>query len=663
MFGFLIGASLFVVVLFAVLPLLLFKFVVSQLLQSVWFWLISLIYPDLEFVKTTTVRSLLDTHRNQGIGSILLRVKGPAQPDAVKRHLQEVVNRRSKNGKLSFPRLHQALVTKGAQYAWKKVQFDIEKNVSVSTGIFKNRPVTEFNIQEYVSDLVSKYLPPNCSPWHIIIIPTLEDHHYILLKLHHILLNEHLNIGDLLPLIPPTKPSTGFFASDSPLNNIFKKPKSTPKLLEHIVLELTNFWNEFLSNYDPLENVALLKDNPSFTQFLAIAFITFVSIVKEIRRGFRVIKPDLHSRFTFVSYTIEKEKNKRQLHLSVFLKSIVVSLDPRNLFRISLKLFWTCCISLPVLLPSMLISEFFALYQCVVYGYCNNINTFVGSIKTYVPLIYGALFEFIELAKIIFYSPKNIISHILCQKEYLQTVTLSGRKCVAWSEPIKSSYLKTISKNFAVSELEIMLTAFSKNLSKYLKQTDHVIPEEIAIFMRNINSNYVFATGVNVRPEDSCSGILFMGLPVLNEEKGDTMIENLVKIRNRLNESLEKQQMSYFLTILQTKFGILTEVLPSILLIIYLRYLSRKFAISVTEVSSRHPNVTQKTIWGQEVESAIYFRPPQANTCISVCFNEYADHVKLGVICDTRLIPNHVLLARNFVSHIEDLTRYTPSSH
>lgn len=406
-----------------------------------------------------------------------------------------------------------------------------------------------------------------------------------------------------------------FFASKSPLHNLFQKPESTPKLVELLLTEITNFWNEFLSNYDPLENVALLKDNPNFTQFLAITMITFIAILKEIKRGLKVIKPDLHSKFHFISYTIEKEKKKRQINLSTFFKSILVSLDPRNVFKIYLKLLWTFFITIPILIPSMFISEVFALYQCFAHGYCSNTNTFVGATKTYAPLLYGALFEFIDLAKMVFFAPKNIISHILCQKEYLQTVTLTGRKCVAWSESIKTSRLKTISNSFGVSELEIMLTSFSKSLSKYLKHSDHVIPEEIAIFVRNINSNYIFATGVNVRPEDACSGIIFMGLPVLNEENGDTTIENFVKIKNRLNESLEKQQLSYFMTILQTKFGILTEVLPSILLIIYLRYLSRKFAIAVTEMSSRHPNMTQKTIWGQEVESAIYFRPPQANTC------------------------------------------------
>lgn len=64
-------------------------------------------------------------------------------------------------------------------------------------------------IQDYVSQIVSKYLPPGIAPWQMIIIPTSEDQHYILLKLHHVLLREGLNIADLLPLIPPTRVNVG----------------------------------------------------------------------------------------------------------------------------------------------------------------------------------------------------------------------------------------------------------------------------------------------------------------------------------------------------------------------------------------------------------------------------------------------------------------------
>lgn len=52
---------------------------------------------------------------------------------------------------------------------------------------------------------MSKYLPPGIPPWQITIIPTTDDLHYILLKIHHLLLHEGVNIADLLPLIPSVR--------------------------------------------------------------------------------------------------------------------------------------------------------------------------------------------------------------------------------------------------------------------------------------------------------------------------------------------------------------------------------------------------------------------------------------------------------------------------
>lgn len=53
---------------------------------------------------------------------------------------------------------------------------------------------------------MSKYLPTGIPPWQITIIPTTDDLHYILLKMHHMLLHEGLNVADLLPLIPSLRP-------------------------------------------------------------------------------------------------------------------------------------------------------------------------------------------------------------------------------------------------------------------------------------------------------------------------------------------------------------------------------------------------------------------------------------------------------------------------
>lgn len=650
--------GLFSVILLS-LPLVFFIFVVLKLYRRVWTNILSMLHPDVEFVKYDTVRSLLDTHRNQGIISVLLCVKGQAQPDAVRRHLQEIVRRRDKTGNLAFVRLQHCLLTKCGTYAWRNTKFDLDQHLTVVPFTYKGRAVTDYNIQEYVNEIMSKYMPTNMPPWQITIIPTSEDQHYILFKLHHLLLSEGLNIGDLLPLIPPTRPALGSFISTSPLVEVFKKPEVLPQLKERLTEELSNRWNEFVANNDPLERPELLKSAPTFSQFIAFVIITFVSLVKDCRKGFRVIKNDAYSKVKYMLQATIRETDKRQVTVKNFFLSILKSLDPRNLALDVIQTIYYIFIQLPVRLPIAVFIEIRAFLSCLSLGYCPYPNTFVGIIYTFVPLMYNSLKEVMYILSILFRAPKTIIQDILLQDESFQTFTLCGRKAVAWSEAVKIDHIKAIARQAGVSQTEIMLSAVSMCLSKYFVQSNHYIPDDLPITIRNISSNYIFATGPNIKPEDAVSGILCLNLSVPDPEKGISHMENLLEIRRKFNASLEKQGLSHLMTMLNTKFGFLTKLFPAPILSIYLKYLSRKYAISVAEITSRYPNVTQRTLWGQEVSSVIYLRPPQANTCISLCLNEYSDHVKLGVMCDSQLVPHHTHLVRSFSENIKDLEEVT----
>ncbi|CAH1954269.1 unnamed protein product [Acanthoscelides obtectus] len=624
MLDFLVTLFLFNVTLFLI-PVIFLGFVVLKFCHWVWLTCISFIHTDVEFVKYVTVRSLLDTHRNQGIITVLLCVKGQAQPEAVRKHLQEVVRRRDKFGNLAFPRLRHCLVTRCGTYAWQRGKFDLDQNLTVAPFTFKGRAVTEFNIQEYVSDIVSKYLPASIPPWQVIIIPSSEDNHYILLKLHHMLLSEGLNIGDLLPLIPPTRPNSGTQPSKSPLVEVFRKPVVIPALKEKATEELSNRWNEFVASYDPLERPELLKNTPTFFEFLCISLITLVSLVKDCRKGFRVIKNDAYSKIKYTFFAALRETEKRQVNVKTFLLSILKSLDPRNVIVLIFRYFYFFCIYLPIRIPIIIYAEIKAFFTCLTLGYCPYPYTFVGIMYTYVPLIYNSTKEIFYILLILVSAPKTILQDILLQKESLQTITLCGRKSVAWSDPVKIETIKTISKQTAVSETEVMLSAISMCLAKYFTQSNQNIPCDLPVTMRNVCSNYIFATGPNIKPEDHVSGILCLNLPIPDPEKDVSLLENLLEIKNKFNSALEKQGLSHLLTMLQTKFGILTMFLPSTILSVYLKYLSRKYAVVVTEVTSRYPNVFQKTLWGQEVTSVIYWRPPQANT------SEYTAGSKISV--------------------------------
>ncbi|XP_028147060.2 uncharacterized protein LOC114340511 isoform X2 [Diabrotica virgifera virgifera] len=654
MLNFLINFSLFGGVVL-VSPFVILTFFVLKVYKALWMNVLSMLHPNVEFIKYDTVRSLLDTHRNQGIVCVLLSIKGQAQPEAVRRHLQEVVRRRDKTGNLAFLRLRHCLVTKCGSYGWQNSKFNLDQHLTVVPFTYKGRAVTEYNIQDYVNEIVSKYMPGNISPWQITIIPSSEDQHYILFRLHHILLSEGLNIGDLLPLIPPTRPPVGSYVSRSPLVEVFKKPEVILVLKDRLTEELSNRWNEFVANNDPLERPELLKSTPTFFQFVSYCLLSFVSVIRDCRKGFRVIKPDAFSRFKYVVQSVLKETDKRQIGPKTLCLSVFKSLDPRNLLTNLVQFLFYILLKVPIRLPIALFAECRAFCTCLTLNYCPYPRTTVGILYTFIPLFYNSLKEFAYIATILFKAPKTIIQDILLQDESFETFTLCGRKSVAWSDPIKTETIKAVAKQAGVSETEIMLSAVSMCLSKYFVQTNHYIPTKLPITIRNISSNYIFSTGPNIRPEDAVSGILCLSLTVPDPKKGTTEIENLLEIRNKFNASLENQGLSHLLTMLQTKFRFLSKFLPATLLSIYLKYLSRKYAVSVAEITSRYPNVTQRTIWGQEVSSVIYLRPPQANTCISLCLNEYSDHVKLGLMCDSQLVPYHTYLVRNFSENIQNL--------
>lgn len=616
-------------------------------------------HPDVEFVTYSTIRTILDTHRNQGIIAVLLSVRGKENPEAIKRHLQELVRRRDKSGNLAFPRLQQSLTTRCGIYAWLRGKFDLEQHVSVAKFTYKGRAVTEYNIQEYVSEIVTKYLPSEASPWQVIIIPSSEDNHYILFRIHHILLSEGVNVGDLLPLIPPTRQSPSVLGSKSPIVDVLKKPVALTTLKEKLTEEISNYWNEFVSTYEPLEKPELLKETPTITQFLAIVVLTSISIIKECKKGFRVIKPDVFSKIRYFVLTSCNESHKRGVTSSNFFWSIVKSVSPKNLLAVGFQNVWFLMVFLPIRLPIMIYAESVALYSCFTLKYCPYPRTIVGILFTYVPLLYNSLKEVLEMFKIVFLAPRTIVQDLLLQEESLQTITLCGRKAVAWSDPVKMELVKNTAQKLGVSETEVTLSACAMGISKYFGQTNDTIPSELPITMRNINSQYLFATGPNIKSRDSVSGMICLNLPLVELQSDKTQLQNLKDLEIRFKSSIERQGLSHLLTLFQTKYGILTKFLPSTVVSIYLKYLSRKYVVTVTEVTNKYPNVTQRTLWGQEVVSAIYWRPPQANTSISLCINEYADHIRLGVMCDAQLVPHHPVLVRGFPEFIKDLAEAT----
>lgn len=50
-------------------------------------------------------------------------------------------------------------------------RFNINNQITLYPSNYRGRPVNESNVQDYISNIVSKYLPPEQPPWHICIVP------------------------------------------------------------------------------------------------------------------------------------------------------------------------------------------------------------------------------------------------------------------------------------------------------------------------------------------------------------------------------------------------------------------------------------------------------------------------------------------------------------
>ncbi|KAF4533306.1 hypothetical protein B566_EDAN004427 [Ephemera danica] len=214
-------AALAVLLTFALAPSLLLFYVVTSACRTLWCSLLEKRFPGVEPDRSPSVRAATDTRRNQGVVTVLVHVRGRCDPELIRQRVQvreEVLERRDAKGELCFPRLRAALTSRWGHYAWRPCEpheFRLDSHVVVGSQHFRGRPVTDANIQDYMSDIVSKFLPVELPPWQLVLVPvsaapSADPRFYALLRLHHLLVDEVNAIHALLqgdwgwggPLVP-----------------------------------------------------------------------------------------------------------------------------------------------------------------------------------------------------------------------------------------------------------------------------------------------------------------------------------------------------------------------------------------------------------------------------------------------------------------------------
>jgi hypothetical protein len=482
---------------------------------------------------------------------------------------------------------------------------------------------------------VSKYLPPELSPWQITIIPSTagnEERFYLLIRIHHLLLSEDgLGLGDLLLLGPerPTifkrrldeddeNPTQDAPDTNSPLTGLIPTPVAIPKLHSIIRSFIINRWTQIVAMYDPVENPQVLKSPPGIKICTTLILITGVSILKELLVLAKKTDMSLYRKILNINSTILTEVEKRQCTPRFLSTGIINSFSPKQLLLSCFSAFWCAVYICAVTVPIFVITEVWALVSRKTnYGFY---ETIAESSCNYWSLVLAAIKEASYIWTIIYTAPRILIQELVIShhgpKHQLQTVSLCGRKVVAWSDPIPLDIIRKISSSVGASATEILISAISGALREYFRQFCLPVPESVLTTARYfpVEGLMKHSRGVDSPRFPTGRGLLCLPLPT--SPVYDDPRESVQEIQRILSEARQKQPAIYQASLWQLDGGYITRILPSLAVRLVLNHLSRRYAVALTQVSPEMSGeFRNRLIWGQEVESALYWRPPQSNIC------------------------------------------------
>ncbi|XP_072743082.1 uncharacterized protein [Anoplolepis gracilipes] len=612
-------------------PLLFIGYLVVTWTQRSWIRFVKWKYPNYVVVEESSIRSILDQGRAHGICTLL--VQGRSIVKGVKNHLVHLASTRKY--------LRSALFTRWGVYVWKELDYSVDSHLVNSPCSFRGRPITDNNIQDYISDVTSKFLPRRLSPWQVHVVNCFvrgEERQICLVRAHHLLLRqEHLTLADFLPL----KYSADNWTcqeSDSPFTNLYAEPTALPRLRQMLIESFSNYWNDFLYNNDPIERPEILKKRIAVSQCVKIAVIVLICILKELARQCRKSEGLKFLEFLAI---VQRESSKRNFNSGMILESIAKSFNPVDILYSCVALSWYIMVTSCLRTPLLLVRELQALKSRHKHYYP---DTLTYMLSCYLPLIFQAIREVVSISWIAVTAPKIIVEELFLkhpQSNQLQTISPCGRKVVAWSEEIDIEHVRKIANVTGATETEILLAATVDTLKEYFRHSAVDIPDDVLATVKFVSQRAVFLRNHEAR------GILCLALPTRTPLFHDDLVEILQVIQRNIQEARSRQSAIYAITAAETSCGFISCCVPAIILKLLLNQLSKRYSLCLTHVDGDLPV--------EGVDGAIYWRPPQGNCNMSITLHRLGNGVRLGVMGDALISPQHFIVARMFPQSIQNL--------
>ncbi|XP_065355809.1 uncharacterized protein LOC135950207 [Calliphora vicina] len=675
-----------------IVPIILVTLIFVHYSNELVNYVLSIKYPQISISKTKKIRSLIDTTRNAGIFNFLIQVKGPCDFVQIKRYYEEhLTSARNKTGHLKFPKLRQQLVNCWSHYGWVKdtSSFNLNNHILLNTSPHRGYAVNDANIQDFISDLVTKYIPSDLPQWQVIVIPAAtksaqsqeendaetdqDEHYYILLKIHHLVIadEDDLHISEMLMLKDDSdKPIVeigGITRRNSKLNDIssfIRKPQHIENLLKHIGFVIINQWNKFIYEFESLETpdgiIGLKITNLS--QLLSVLLIIAVNVFvdywktmtsKQKKKSLRKHQ-EAEGRYKIITKLLAKEVDKRHLSWKVANDAVRSSLQLSNLTKTWAKILWQANVNSVMSIPYYVYLELLALRDLIFKGETRHITTYCSRLSVYIPLLIYAQMELIKICYEIFKAPVNIYEELFQypsnEENKLHKMSYSGRKIVSFSKSIDGKQLrKRLKFSDEIRESDYVISCLSAAIYDYFEYyaKEVPVPKILNTTCRTMGKGYL--TDNLGDKTDFIGGVVFLQLPLKVPDR-----EHARQIHSIIEQIRRKQIMIYLASLGQTKYDMLTSIFPSVLTKICINYFSSNFPVTITEIHGE--NSEFQTLWGQTVEDVLLFRPPQSKTCLSLNIHRFGEKFRLAVMADTQLGPDHSIITRSFENYMETVT-------
>ncbi|XP_026469404.1 uncharacterized protein LOC113373308 [Ctenocephalides felis] len=524
-------------------------------------------------------------------------------------------------------------------------------------------------------DLTSSTLQINVDPKNTLNFEILEN------------LEQLQMITEQLSKVLPEISSTGSqLDHKTPLLEIFENPVAAPELVRRINLTFDELWKKFRSKYDPLE----WSNRQSIGVFglMAVVLIVFGTVWKNLTTKDNLARNNLVSKSWFIKSSLQKEFARRDIKFTSIFSAVFTSINPINLTKFYIK-FWIQFIISMCKFPVRVVQEFLAVASILKNGFCAYTNTWSYTLWEYTPLVFGSIRELGYIFSVIYNAPIKILGELLPRRSRepfhtLQTVSLCGRKVVAWSHFVKTDVITAIALRTGVNNTEVMLSAACGALGDFFRENDVPVPGQVGATIRHVAQDFLLTPFSPNREghRDRIGGVVCVSLPMKFTEDPDDCLKNLQEVKKSLEHSRINQKAMYCLSLIQTKYGLITRTLPGVLSKLAVNYLSRKFAVTFTEVGPRFDDdalddaifeedellsedhngfskCPMETRWGHEVTGVMYWRPPQANISMSITFQTYGSQMRMGVMADSQLAPHHSKLAESWSQRILQLAKKT----